>query len=148
MPGLIKNGVFASMAFAVSSSVASACSYPLSSLDDKIAHADQIFIATLEEAKIIPGNYPTRRPTIEGAFRVDDTLKGQVQAAEIKLSTGLGGGDCGIPMIVSATYIIFKQRDTNSIWTPSGTSVIEQFQAPEVAEKIRSAVEKNKIKLK
>jgi hypothetical protein len=56
------------------------------------------------------------------------------------LRTGLGGGDCGVPMLVSQTYIIFKNADIDGIADCDGSHAIYGFQEDEIAAKIRAAL--------
>jgi hypothetical protein len=148
MLALMRSSFLMGMMFIMSTSISFACSFPPAPLEDKVERADEIFIATLDAAKVIPDDYTKQQSRIEGSFRVSKTLKGPTQAAETKLVTGLGGGDCGVLMIVSAKYIIFKQRGATAIWTPSGTRMIEHFEEYNVEEKIRLIVQKRKSQRK
>lgn len=116
---------------------ASACSCRLASLDEFVERADEIYFATLQEAKVIPGEYPEKWPFIEGDFKIRKLLKGTLQAENVTLTTGLGHGDCGISMFVSATYIIFKGVKEKGIDACRGSSVIEDFQEDEIMRKIQ-----------
>jgi len=118
----------------------SACSFPVSSLKQQVEKAEEIFIANLLEAKVIPIDDRHKWPSIEGRFQVRRILKGEEQPKEIILTTGLGGGDCGIGMMVSRNYVVFKGRMDTGIGAPSGTHLIEDFQMEELAEKIQSIV--------
>jgi len=118
----------------------SACSFPIASLDQQVGEAEEIFIANLLEAKVIPVDEHHKWPWIEGRFQVKKILKGGVQPEEVILTTGLGRSDCGVGMMVSWNYVIFKGRGDTVIAGPSGTHVIEDFQMVEVADKIASIV--------
>ena len=100
--------LFAVLLAALSISDAAACSCRLASLEEYVSQADQIFIATLQSAKVLPGDYPEKWPSIEGSFLVKRPLKGTVPQPDVVLTTGLGRGDCGIFMTVSRKYIIFQ----------------------------------------
>jgi hypothetical protein len=147
MKGFMKHVLLAVVMGALSMSNASACSCALPSLDRFVNDADQIFIATLQEARVMPGDYPERWPSITGTFHIGKSLKGTPQAGDVRLSTGLGRGDCGVSMFVSAKYVVFKQKGGAGIDACSGSSVIEDFQEDEVVKKIQAIVGQRKRKV-
>lgn len=124
---------------------ASACKVPVFSLEQQVEKAEEIFIANLREAKVMPVDNHHKWPWIQGRFEVKKIIKGGVQSKEITLTTGLGRSDCGIGMTVSWNYIIFKGRKDAGIGDPSGTHVIEDFQVDELTEKIQSIMRKQKV---
>ena len=128
--------VFVGMVFAAAS--VSACSFPVTSLEHQVGNADDIFIANLIEAKVVPIDERHKWKSIEGRFQVRKILKGGEQPKEIILTTGFGRSDCGVGMMVSWNYVIFKGRKDTGIGVASGTHIIEDFQAEELAEKILS----------
>ncbi|WP_019919652.1 hypothetical protein SR858_14170 [Duganella zoogloeoides] len=124
---------------------ASACKVPVFSLEQQVEKAEEIFIANLREAKVMPVDNHRKWPWIQGRFEVKKIIKGGVQSKEITLTTGLGRSDCGIGMTVSWNYIIFKGRKDTGIGDPSGTHVIEDFQMDELTEKIQSIMRQQKV---
>lgn len=129
---------FTSLVLAATDS--SACSFPISTLDQQIERADEIFIATLVEAKVIPKSERAEWPYIEGRFETRRVLKGREQPKIITLTTGLGRGDCGIGMSVTYKYVIFKGTKDIGIGVPSGTQLIEDFQEAELSAKIQAVL--------
>jgi hypothetical protein len=127
---------------------ASACSVPAYTLDQQVEKAEEIFIATLIEAKYMPSDGSGEPPRVEGRFRTKKILKGGTQPKELTLTTALGRSDCGIGMMVSWKYIIFKGRKETGIGAPSGTRLIEDFQENELAGEIQSIVRRQKDKAK
>ncbi|WP_038491030.1 hypothetical protein [Janthinobacterium agaricidamnosum] len=117
---------------------ASACKFAARSLEQRVAGAEEIFIANLLESKVMPIDDRHKWPWREGRFQVKQTLKGGEQPEEIMLATGLGGGDCGVRMMVLRNYVIFKGRQDTDIADPSGTRVIEDVEVEELTEKIQS----------
>lgn len=115
-----------------------ACSFPVTSLEYQVENADEIFIANLIEAKVAPIDDSHKWPSIEGRFQVKKILKGGEQPKEIILTTGFGRSDCGVGMMVSWNYVIFKRRKETGIGYASGTHIIEDFQVEELAKKIQS----------
>src|SRR5690349_10845561 len=85
---------------------AAACSCSLRTLNEFVDEADSIYVAKLQEAKLVEGDFGRRGPKIEGRFLVRSVLKGPYQGKSVTLVTGTGGGDCGVPMMVSARYLI------------------------------------------
>jgi hypothetical protein len=67
-----------------------ACSFPASTLDQQTEKADEIFIATLIEAKLLPKDSRHEWPWIEGRFQVKKVLKGDVQLKGVTLTTAWG----------------------------------------------------------
>jgi hypothetical protein len=116
----------------------SACSFPVTSLEHQVENANEIFIANLIEAKVLPIDDRHKWPSIEGRFQVKKILKGEEQPKEIILTTGLGRSDCGVGMMVSWNYVIFKGHKDTGIGDESGTHIIEDFQVEELAKEIHS----------
>lgn len=123
-----------------------ACSCQFLSLGQRVQEADEIFVATLQRAEVKAGDYPEKWPFIEGSFVSKSVLKGDVNAKDIVLSTGMGNSGCNVPMFVSAKYIVFKTKDQRSIEACSGSSVIEDFQEDEIVAKIKAEVKRQKMK--
>lgn len=136
----MRNSFFAFLALALNAVNASACSFPLVPLDQQVEKAEQIFTVTLLEAKVMPKTDLHKWPWIEGRFQVSKILKGGPQTKELTLATGMGRGDCGVGMMVSAKYIIFKGRKDTGIGEDTGTRIIEDFQEDDVAAKIHSII--------
>lgn len=126
----------------------SACSFPASTIEQQVKNAEEIFVATLLEAKLMPKDVSHEWPWVEGRFQIIKVLKGGEQPKEATLSTGLGRGDCGVGMMVSWKYLIFKGRKDTGIGSPSGTHIIEDFQEVELAADIQSIVRRQEGQLK
>lgn len=124
---------------------ASACSFPVVSLDRHVELAEQIFIATLLEAKVMPRDRDHEWPWIQGRFHVSKRLKGGPETADVTLGTGMGGGDCGIGMMVSAKYLIFKKISDTGLGQETGTRIIEDFQENEFTSRILATVKRKGI---
>jgi len=130
----------------LSASNASACSCKFGALPEYVESADEIFVATLLNAKLVQGDYPEKWPYIEGTFQTKKSLKGVTQSKEVVLKTGLGGGDCGVSMSVSQTYIIFKGKDRDGIDICSGSGLIYGFQEDELVTKVKAELSKKSRK--
>lgn len=142
----MKKFLFAVVMAALSISSASACSCRFQTLDQHVAQADQIFIATLESAKVVPGDYPNKWPSIEGVFRLRKSLKGNAPPPEMVLTTGMGRGDCGVFMTVSVKYVVFKGKNDTRIGGCNLTGGMEDFQEDEIVAKIQSLLHPSKQK--
>ncbi len=145
--GFMKNFIFAVAILLIMNSTAYACSCQFTPLAERVNEADEIFFATLQSAKAIQGDYPEKWPYIEGIFQPKKILKGMTHADDVVLRTGLGRGDCGTMMVVSAKYIIFKSKDYDGISACNGSSVIEDFQEEEIMSKIQIILNQRKRKL-
>ncbi len=122
--------------------LAEACSCPVKSFDEFVRDADEIYFATLVEARVMRVNPNRKWPFIQGRFEVRRTLKGALRTGEMMLQTGLGGGDCGVPMSVAQTYIIFKKAGIDGIHDCDGSHGIYGFQEDDVAAKVKAAMSK------
>lgn len=143
MGAILKNGFFVLALFASFCSDAAACSCPVKSFGEFVKEADAIYFATLEEAKVIRSNSDRKWPFIQGRFEVRRTLKGAPRARVMMLSTGLGGGDCGVPMSVSQIYIIFKKSSMEGIHNCDGSHAIYDFEEDKIVAKVKRAMNKN-----
>ena len=121
----------------LASAEATACSCGLKTLDEFVSSADSIYLATLQQATFVPGEYGRQWPSIKGQFLVRKVLKGPAQAEMVTLTTGTGGGNCGVPMSVSQTYIIFKKASASYIGDCDGSSSIDGFEKDEISAKVR-----------
>jgi hypothetical protein len=128
------------------SAEAEACSCGLKTLDEFVNNADSIYLATLQEATFVPGEYGRQWPSIKGRFIVREVLKGSPQEEKVTLTTGTGGGDCGVPMSVAQTYIIFTKANATVIGDCDGSSSIYGFEKDEISAKIRSIMKKQPAK--
>lgn len=70
--------------------------------------AEEIFVATLVEARMVPAGAAEKWPRIEGRFQVGRILKGGQHARELVFTTGLGRGDCGVGMSVSHKHSLAR----------------------------------------
>jgi hypothetical protein len=127
---------------------AAACSCAVTSFEGYVKNADSVYFATLEEAKVVRDDPDAKWPFIQGRFNVKRTFKGVPRTGEMMLRTGLGGGDCGVPMFVSQTYIIFKNGDIDGIADCDGSHAIYGFEEDEIAAKVRAALNRRPFKHK
>jgi hypothetical protein len=123
------------------SGTATACSSSLPGLDDLTRDADRIYIATLLEAKYIPGQFQERLAEVEGKFKITRRLKGKVSQQFITLMSSVGGS-CSIPMIVQSRYVVFQNSKGDSPSLGKGSALIESFQQDDVSEKIISSMKR------
>lgn len=123
-----------------------ACTCRVKSFDEMVTDADAIYFATLEDARIARDDSGRKQPFIHGRFDVRRTLKGASRSGGMMLQTGLGGGDCGVPMFVARTYIIFKAADSDGIHGCGGSHAIENFEEDSVAAKVKAAMRKKSSK--
>jgi hypothetical protein len=142
----MKKNLFGLAALLLAAANVSACKVAASSLEQQTSYAEEIFIATLIEARLIRSDDSRAGSRIEGRFQIGKILKGRTQPKEITLTTGLGRGDCGVAMFVSAKYVIFKGQNDTGIGSPSGTHVIEDFQEDALVGEIQSITHQRKSK--
>jgi hypothetical protein len=116
--------------------------------EEIVNDADAIYFATLEEAKVIRDAPHREWPFIEGRFEIRRTLMGTTGSGKMILQTGLGGGDCGVPMTVSRTFIIFKKADLQAIHDCDGSRGIYGFEEDEIIAKVEAAMKKKSLKNK
>lgn len=110
--------------------------------DEQFARdSDNIYFATLQEAKLIAGD-GERWPYIEGRFQVQRTLKGKALSTPITLTTNADGASCGQTMVVAATYVLFLRNGATGLASCDGARVIERFQENEFAAKVKATLAK------
>lgn len=92
---------------------ASACSCRRGSVEDAAARARNIALVRVESVRIGPprsevtvGDEPPQR----ARFAVVRHLKGELPQNE-ELRAGYGLGDCGVPLIVGASYVVFNDGE-------------------------------------
>lgn len=127
---------------ALASTDASACSCVARTLDDFIANSDSIHVAHLQQAKLVKGGSGREWPSVEASFEVRNTLKGKARTRKLTLKTGMGGGDCGIPMTVAETYILFLEKGQNEIGICDGSGPMYGLEEDEVSAKVKAAMAK------
>ncbi len=128
---------------------ASACSCAPITLQNSAKNADLVFFATLQEAKVVPGD-SKNWTSIEGRFLVYKTLKGSPPVAPLMLRTPRDGSSCGVDMMVAARYVIFKKRDSDEIIACDGSGVlghfgpVSQWDEDEVTAEVQKAAQKTR----
>lgn len=95
--------------FCLASSNALSCSCLPVTMAQHASRADEIYFATLDHRIVVPAS-DQQFPSIEGKFSIVSTLKGRPQERSVTLRTGIDQGACGVSMLVSATYLIFKKH--------------------------------------
>lgn len=118
------------------SSNAYACSCLQLDLADRFQNSMNVFTAKLSAATVVQPANEKEWPYIEGTFKVIEAYKGSPQPTT-KLKTGMGGGDCGIPMTVARKYIIF-QSNNEYIGICDGSATLNPYDEDELAKRLRS----------
>lgn len=119
----------------IASSSAYACSCIQVDLADRFNDSQSVFTAKLSSAKAFTLSDKREMPYVEGIFKVIEIYKGN-PTEEIKLKTGMGGGDCGIQMSFARKYIIFKGSN-DYIGICGGSTTINPYDEDELAKKLR-----------
>ncbi len=122
-----------------------ACSCMLKTDEQFARESDNIYFATLQEAKLIEGD-GERWPYIEGRFQVRRTLKGKTPSAHIALATNADGGACGETMVVAATYVLFLRDGATGLSACDGARVIGSVEEDELAAKVEATRAKRTAK--
>ncbi|MFL6709678.1 MAG: hypothetical protein ACJ8HI_15875 [Massilia sp.] len=123
---------------------ASACSCPSFSFDEFVDNAGEIYLARLKEAKLVDTDPKLAWPIIHARFEVRQTLKGAPHTGDMTLTTGLGGGDCGVPMLVAATYIIFKNAGDTGIGDCDGSRALTSLEQTDTVAKVQAAMKRRR----
>lgn len=100
-------------AFAFFALDAQACSCMRGSLDEAIAATDDIALVTVRDVGFV--GVDTASPGAPSSpqrarFTVDRSLKGDM-ARHGELHSGYGFGDCGVPLIAGASYVVFASGE-------------------------------------
>lgn len=144
----MKRSIFGLLLVSLFSAEASACSCLPMTVSDFAKNADSVHFATLQEAKLVAGN-GKESPSIEGRFLVTKTLKGSAPSpASLTLSTPGSDSECGVGMLVSAKYVIFKKQGNDGILACSGSGVlgrfgvVGQYEEDEIAAEVQGALQR------
>lgn len=132
---------FLLLMLAIGSGNVAACSCPAWTVDERVQHADNIYMATLVEAKLIPGNSPHDKwVVVEGKFQIDRVFKGDIKPSIVTLGTPGTNASCGVFMFVGKKYIVYTDHENRGINNCSGTQSLDPTQVDDVAHKIAAAV--------
>ena len=132
------------MVILFSSNTGFACSCLLLDLEGKFRGASMVYKAKLAAAAVVPPKDEQDWGHIEGTFHIIETYKGKPPKV-IKLRTGMGGGDCGVPMIAAHKYFIF-QGETDYLGICGGSSIITPYTEDEVDTKLRKLAAEGNVK--
>ena len=106
--------LFATFVFAVE---AGACScLPAGSVEAEYEHADIVFAGVVVSIEDPRGDRVRALPEHERkvTFRVMQWWKGDTLPDSVELWTGYGGGDCGYPVEVAKSYLVYARRDSRN----------------------------------
>ena len=101
------------------------------------------FCSTRHESRIIEAKSDTEWPYVEGSISVEKVIKGSPQKIE-NIRTGFGGGDCGIPMTIGRTYVIFLEKEQYHIDSCGASGQIQRYQEKEYVEKLKELASEQK----
>ncbi|MBN8480913.1 MAG: hypothetical protein J0L88_04905 [Xanthomonadales bacterium] len=84
-----------------------ACSCTRRSVETAFDNAKHVFVARIERVELVapPRNGDDRWEPQRASFSMRDALKGKPNRIK-RLRTGYGYGDCGVPLIVGADYLV------------------------------------------
>ena len=111
-------------------SISFACSCLQGTIKEYVQDANKIYLGTLTSSRIVDTNKDNEWPHIEGTLKVENVIKGKVSSEE-KISTGFGGGDCGIPMTIGNVYVIFTKGDSDYIGMCGASRQIPRYKETE-----------------
>lgn len=87
---------------------ASACScITRTTLDEQFSHARYVFVGrVLSREEIASRDEPKGRPGVVAKFQLLEVLKAKHPPTP-KVVTGVGSGDCGVPIFLGMSYVFF-----------------------------------------
>lgn len=125
----------------ISASIQSyACSCPAFDLRQAVKDSDFVFFAQMTSAKVIPATKDYWEH-VEGTIKIEKILKGKFDTKTMHVATGMGGGDCGIPFSIPATYVIFLRKGSNFIGSCSGSKPVNELTIFHDAEDLSREIE-------
>jgi hypothetical protein len=104
-----------------------ACSCLSFNLERAVNESESVYFAQAVSARIVLEKNSNGRAHIEAIMKIDEVLKGQVVSGTTKITTGLGGGDCGVPISIPTTYIVFTSKSSNSVSICNGTKPVNHI---------------------
>lgn len=117
----------------------SLCSYACScgsDLNYQVSRAEKIFLAKAISARVHnDANETSSYAEVE--FSVIRQLKGELPKS-VTVKTKPPGGDCGIPITIAQTYVVFLRKGDEQIQMCGGTHEMYGFQTKELEEILRA----------
>ena len=89
-----------------STTFACSCAMPLG-VKEELSRSDQVFSGKVLDIKSVKGTGGTIKKVV--LFKVNTTWKGS-KVAKIKITTGQGGGDCGIRFQKNHDYLVYAKK--------------------------------------
>ena len=120
-----------------------ACSCLYQPLEKNVENSKNIYLGVLISSRIVIPESKDKWPYIEGTFKVETEIKGNLSKIE-KIHTMFGGGDCGIPMTTGRAYVIFSEGEDSLIGSCGGSGEVQRYEEKEVVEKLKSIVSAQK----
>ena len=93
------------LAFVLGASSAFCCSCPRSSYEQLVGNAEYVFVARMTAARLDDEAPAQEQGRVLVEFVPIDVLKGEPGELDHLLG-GLGGGDCGFPVVVGRTILV------------------------------------------
>ena len=113
-----------------------ACSCMQLSLEEHVNTSNNIYYGQLVSATYVKPNTEEEWPFIKGTLTVSETLKGEAKH-KISIRTGLGGGDCGIQLVVGKYYAIFIDQDGGYIGSCGASRQVDFHTGHEFLNRVR-----------
>jgi hypothetical protein len=129
--------IFTSLFFTSISSFACSCA---SDLNAQVNGAEKIFLAKAVSAQLRDGENEFSS-FVEVEFSIIRELKGTLPK-RVTVKTRPPGGDCGVPITLAQTYVVFLQKGKNEIHTCGGSHEVYGFR-PEEPEEILKIVRRS-----
>ena len=125
----------------VLSPVSFSCSCLHIPLKEHVNEAKAIYLGLLTGAKLVEEK---EEWYIKAEFRVEEVLKGNV-SKKTTVKTGVGGGDCGIPMTVGKPYMIFFESEKYYVGTCGASGIVHRHQEKEYIQMLKNIIHEQKI---
>lgn len=115
------------------------CSCPPIDLKESVNSSDFVYFAQVISAKIVPAK-KNEYEHVEATLKIGNVLKGIFDSTTINIKTGMGGGDCGLPLVVPVTYVIFSMKGSDYVGSCSGSRPLNYFATFEDSNDLTSEI--------
>lgn len=109
-----------------------ACGCPPPVFENEVAKAEAIYIGTVQSASI------DKAGIVRGSLQVNKLLKGKLKESIAKVQTDVS--DCGVPLTIGQTYVIFKSEESDIIEACGFTHEINRLFEEEYSKLVLEAV--------
>jgi hypothetical protein len=116
-------------------------------VEDILAGHALVFVGRVVSGNFLgDGSKPGEPYGRQFTFVVSETLKGNVRDQTVTISTGVGGGDCGVDFIIGRQYLVYSRKREDDQFVTSICDYTKEYvpYGQKEAEELRRRLKKAK----